>query len=97
MSFWCQQNVDAKSCYIRFGVNKRLMLKDIAAKMCYFLRQLIVDAMILSDMIYCITMRQPKGYAKNVFCNNFLSLASTKVDAKSDFSCSGSSGILTPN
>ena len=29
MSFWRQHNVDAKRCYIRFGVNKRLTLKDI--------------------------------------------------------------------
>ena len=30
ISFWRQQNVDAKWCYKRFGVNKRLMLKDIS-------------------------------------------------------------------
>ena len=40
-------------------------------------------------MLYKI-WRQQKVDAKNVFCNNFLSLASTKVDAKSDFSCSAS-------
>ena len=32
ISFWCQHNVDAKRCYIRFGVNKRLTLKDISCR-----------------------------------------------------------------
>ncbi len=47
MSFWCQQNVDAKRCYmsfwrrhnvdakrryVTFGVNKMLTLKDISCR-----------------------------------------------------------------
>ena len=32
ISFWCQHNVDVKRCYIRFGVNKRLTLKDIRCR-----------------------------------------------------------------